>query len=89
VAKDQIIDRTLLDPEMNFPDEAKDWVMATCRSAGAQFSVISVIQKLSASRPDLLHEFNDAWDRLVRERKVRISRAGEPCLYEVSQGEVG
>jgi hypothetical protein len=69
---------------MNFPDEAIDWIMATCRSAGAQFSVLSVIQKLSASRPDLIHEFPDAWDRLVRERKVRISRAGEPCLYELA-----
>jgi hypothetical protein len=50
---------------------------------GQGFTLSEVIARVALERPDMIMGFSTAWGVLIRMKKLRIMRAGEPCLYEV------
>jgi hypothetical protein len=50
---------------------------------GQGFTLSEVIARVVLERPDMIMGFSTAWGALIRTKKVRIMRAGEPCLYEL------
>jgi hypothetical protein len=45
-----------------------------------------VVARMLQERPGMILDFADAWEELIRTKRVRLHLNGRPCTYVLSEG---
>lgn len=67
-------------------DKAAAYVLGICQRVDRGFTLREVVARIVDERPEMILEFVSTWEKLIRNKTVRVFKQGEPCLYEITNG---
>jgi hypothetical protein len=64
-------------------DQKIAYLLGMCQRVERQFTLREIVARVLDERPEMIMEFADTWDHLLRQKHIRVCKSGMPNTYEV------
>lgn len=64
-------------------------VLGICQLLAHEFTLTEIVSRITAERPDIIHQFADAWSTLLGSRHIRICTLGDVTTYALADAPEG
>jgi hypothetical protein len=73
---------------VNKEERIKAHLLEICQRARQDFTLRDIVSRVMHERPDMIHDFAQAWNELIHAKRIRLHRRGRPCTYELARDDV-